>query len=101
MPNAAITTSQCCCLSLQWLPALIFTYINEVTGSVVSAIVVIPVFHVLGMLGVLSIDLEKGQEESAKTSHLKHLGKTEGMGGDSAKVAPEGTQIEAQKILIK
>ena len=80
---------QCCCLSLQWLPGLIFTYINEVTGSVISAIVVIPVFHLVGLAWVMSIDEEGGVKAARETDHLKHLGIVEGGGGRTTTVAPE------------
>jgi len=83
---------QSCCLSIQWLPGVIFTYINEVTGSVVSAIVVVPVFHLLGLICVLAINLEEGVAAANETSHLKHLGIEEraaGPGGATTKVTPE------------
>lgn len=83
---------QCCCLSIQWLPGVIFTYINEVTGSVVSAIVVVPVFHLLGLICVLAINLEEGVAAAKETLYLKHLGIEEGAagpGGATTKVTPE------------
>ncbi|GMH87728.1 hypothetical protein TrVE_jg2811 [Triparma verrucosa] len=79
---------QCCCIILQWAPGLIFTYINEVTGSIISAICVIPAFHAMGLLIVLSINLEQGVEAHKATEHLRH--KAVGVGGSTAKVGVEG-----------
>ncbi|GMH60549.1 hypothetical protein TrLO_g7874 [Triparma laevis f. longispina] len=79
---------QCCCIILQWAPGLIFTYINEMTGSIISAICVIPAFHAMGLLIILSIDLDKGAKEHEATKHLKH--KVGGTGGSTAKVGVEG-----------
>lgn len=58
------------------------------TGSIISAICVIPAFHAMGLLVILSIDLDKGAKAHEATKHLKH--KVGGTGGSTAKVGVEG-----------
>lgn len=62
---------QLCAMIISWLPPLGFTVINEATGSLRAALIVVPVFHAVYSFVLFSVDMNKAVADVAPTLHLR------------------------------
>jgi MFS-type transporter involved in bile tolerance (Atg22 family) len=81
--NEMMGIFQACSMIIQFLPALAFTGINQLLGSVRWAMGSLVLFWSIGWGFVYMIDFEKGVADAEKTAHLKY---NNSGGSTSAKV---------------
>ena len=87
---------QFCSIVLGWAPSTIFTALNEHLNDLRMAMFAVLGFHLLGMLLLIPIDVERARKAAKATDHLRFKGGEPGDGiesGESVELVEKGVKV--------